>query len=318
MPKYRYTIYTMSHQIIILGSGPAGLTAAIYASRAGLSPLVVEGHEPGGQLTTTTEIENFPGFADPIQGPLLMQNMRQQAERLGTKFLSGNVVKIETQNDTHRVVLDQGEPLESKAVIVATGASARWLGLESETRLRGRGVSSCATCDGFFFRNKDVVVVGGGDTAFQDALYLSRVAKSVVILHRSEHFRASQENQKRVAAEPKTSVMTNVVIEEVLGEQVVSGVRIKNVVTGEVKEIAAQGLFVAIGHTPNTGFLKSTGVELDETGYMKTRDHVYTAIPGVFAAGDVEDHVYRQAITAAGFGCMAALAAERYLRSMDT
>ncbi|NLN00914.1 MAG: thioredoxin-disulfide reductase [Lentisphaerae bacterium] len=308
--------------IIILGSGPAGLTAAIYAARANFAPLLIEGMQPGGQLTDTTEIENFPGFADPIGGRDLMDRMRQQAERLGVRFQMDGVAAVRLASDAttpdservHEVALDfSGDKLQTRALIVATGASARYLGLESEKRLLGRGVSGCATCDGAFFRDQHVAVVGGGDTALQDALYLARIAASVTVIHRRDAFRASKIMGDRVLANPRIKVCWDHVVDEVLdvAANTVTGVRVRNVKTGEITELPVQGLFIAIGHTPNTGFLKGQ-VELNPEGYIVTQE-CRTSVPGVFAAGDVQDNRYRQAITAAGSGCMAALEAERYL-----
>lgn len=308
--------------IIILGSGPAGLTAAIYAARANFAPLLIEGMQPGGQLTDTTEIENFPGFADPIGGRDLMDRMRQQAERLGVRFQMDGVAAVRLACDAtmpdservHEVTLDfSGDKLQTRALIVATGASARYLGLESEKRLLGRGVSGCATCDGAFFRDQHVAVVGGGDTALQDALYLARIAASVTVIHRRDAFRASKIMGDRVLANPRIKVCWDHVVDEVLdvAANTVTGVRVRNVKTGEITELPVQGLFIAIGHTPNTGFLAGQ-VELNPEGYIVTQE-CRTSVPGVFAAGDVQDNRYRQAITAAGSGCMAALEAERYL-----
>ena len=308
--------------ITILGSGPAGLTAAIYAARASLNPLLVDGMQPGGQLTDTTDVENYPGFAEPVGGPDLMDRMRRQAERLGVRFRMDEAAAVRLAADeaapdharVHEVTLGlSGEKLQTRALIVATGASARYLGLASEKLLRGHGVSGCATCDGAFFRDQHVAVVGGGDTALQDALYLARIAASVTVIHRRDAFRASRIMGDRVLSNPKIKVCWDHVVDEVLdvAANTVTGVRVRNVKTGEITELPVQGLFIAIGHTPNTGFLKGQ-VELNPEGYIVTQE-CRTSVPGVFAAGDVQDNRYRQAITAAGSGCMAALEAERYL-----
>ena len=308
--------------IVILGSGPAGLTAAIYAARASLAPLLVDGMQPGGQLTDTTDVENYPGFAEPVGGPDLMDRMRRQAERLGVRFRMDEAAAVRLAADeaapdharVHEVTLGlSGEKLQTRALIVATGASARYLGLASEKLLRGHGVSGCATCDGAFFRDQHVAVVGGGDTALQDALYLARIAASVTVIHRRDAFRASRIMGDRVLSNPKIKVCWDHVVDEVLdvAANTVTGVRVRNVKTGEITELPVQGLFIAIGHTPNTGFLKGQ-VELNPEGYIVTQE-CRTSVPGVFAAGDVQDNRYRQAITAAGSGCMAALEAERYL-----
>lgn len=304
-------------QVLIIGSGPAGLTAGMYAARALLYPVIVEGHEPGGQLTTTTDVENFPGFVDPISGPVLMQHMRKQAERLGVQFKTGDVVSVDVSGKEKKVKLGDGSELSSPVLIVATGASAKWLGIPSEEKMRGRGVSACATCDGFFFKGKTVAVVGGGDTALQDALYLSRFCPKVYVIHRRNEFRASKVTVELVKQNPSIELVLGYAPEEILGEQMVSGVKLEPTEGGEVKTIEVQGVFIAIGHKPSTDFLKDSGIELDEKGYMKAQDHVHTNVPGVFAAGDCEDHVYRQGVTAAGFGCMAALAAEKYLQETN-
>jgi thioredoxin reductase (NADPH) len=308
--------------ITILGSGPAGLTAAIYAARASLNPLLVDGMQPGGQLTDTTDVENYPGFAEPVGGPDLMDRMRRQAERLGVRFRMDEAAAVRLAADeaapdharVHEVTLGlSGEKLQTRALIVATGASARYLGLASEKLLRGHGVSGCATCDGAFFRDQHVAVVGGGDTALEDALYLSRIAASVTVIHRRDAFRASKIMADRVLANPKIKVCWDHVVEEVLdvSATIVTGVRLRHVKSGTLTELPLQGLFIAIGHTPNTGLFKGQ-LALDGEGYIVARE-CRTNVRGVFAAGDVQDHRYRQAITAAGSGCMAALEAERYL-----
>jgi len=299
--------------VVIVGSGPAGLTAAIYAARANLSPVVIEGLQPGGQLTQTTDIENFPGFEKPIAGTELVAAMRRQAERFGVRFAMDEVSSCELSGAVKKVSLMIGGLLEARTVIIATGASARYLGLPSERQLRGKGVSACATCDGAFFKGQRVAVVGGGDTAMEDALYLSRLASQVTVIHRRDAFRASKIMADRLLSTPNIDVVWNAVVEEVLdaskGE--VTGLRLKNVKTGERFERAVQGVFVAIGHTPNTAAFAGQ-VDLDAEGYVVTA-HARTSVPGVFAAGDVQDRHYKQAVTAAGSGCIAALEAERYL-----
>ncbi len=297
--------------LIIIGGGPAGLTAAIYAARANVAPLIVEGYAAGGQLMITTDVENYPGFPMGVQGPELMQMFRDQAERFGAEFQSIDVTKVDFSSSPFGVWADDTE-YRAKSVIISTGASARWLGLESETRLRGYGVSSCATCDGFFFKDKTMVVVGGGDTAMEEALFLARMASEVIVVHRRDEFRASKIMADRVIAHPKIRVRWNADVDEVLGETAVEAVRVRDTVTGELDDIPAQAIFVAIGHTPNTSLFADTGVEMTSEGYLIT-DGTRTNIDGVFACGDVQDTVYRQAITAAGSGCMAAIDAERWL-----
>ena len=303
--------------VIIIGSGPAGLTAAIYTARANLQPLLIEGPQPGGQLTQTTDIENFPGFANPIGGFDLMMNMRQQAERMGVRLIMDELMSCDLAGTPKRLQLAAQGALEARTVIIATGASARYLGIPSEEQLKGHGVSGCATCDGAFYRGKRVAVVGGGDTAMEDALYLSRLASHVLLIHRRDKFRASPVMAERVLKNEKITVIWNSVVEEVLDvtKSTVTGMRLKNLVTGQVSDTAIDGLFVAIGHTPNT---KPFGEQLkmDPDGYL-IADGTRTNIPGVFAAGDVQDRTYRQAITAAGTGCMAALEVERYLTSLE-
>jgi thioredoxin reductase (NADPH) len=315
----------MMESIVIVGSGPAGYTAAIYAARANLRPLLVQGMQPGGQLTETTDIENFPGFAQPVAGPELMQAMRDQAERLGVRIVMDEVTGARLAADAaaaaaqgHELSLAMGEPLRARAVIVATGASARYLGLPSEKQLIGRGVSACATCDGNFFRDQPVGVVGGGDTALEEALYLARLASSVTIIHRRDAFRASKIMADRALANPKIKVCWDHVVAEVLdvAANSVTGVRLRHVKSGALTDLPLQGLFIAIGHTPNTAPFKGQ-LELDADGYIVTR-HTRTNLPGVFAAGDAQDRHYRQAVTAAGSGCMAALEAERYLGALAT
>ncbi len=305
-------------KIVIVGSGPAGLTAAIYAARANLQPLCIEGvaagGPTGGQLMLTTDVENYPGFPDGIQGPELMQKMRAQAERFGTRFVTADVEKVDfSERPFH--LWAEGKEILAHTVVVATGASARWLGLPSEEALKGRGVSACATCDGFFFRGQDVAVVGGGDTAMEEALYLANLCKSVTVIHRRDTLRASKIMQQRAFAKENIRFEWNHVISEVLDVEkgTVTGVRIKDVHSGEEKLLEVQGLFIAIGHRPNTSLFEGQ-LEMDETGYLKTRPGtVQTNVPGVFACGDVQDKEWRQAVTAAGTGCMAALSAERFL-----
>ena len=305
--------------VIIIGSGPAGLTAAVYTARANLNPLVIEGYQAGGQLMITTEIENFPGFKEGVTGPELMADMRAQAERFGAEFVTADVTKVETAGDIKKVWVDD-DVYTAKTLIISTGASANYLGLESEARLKGRGVSACATCDGFFFQDKTICVIGGGDSAMEEATFLTRFAKKVYLIHRRDQFRASKIMEKRAAENPKIEFIMNSVVEEVLGEDRVSGVKLKNRATGETSEIALEGVFLAIGHTPNTS-LFTEQLELDETGYIVTSTEKgrqsATNIDGVFACGDVQDPHYRQAITAAGSGCMAALDAERYLEELE-
>ena len=300
------------HDIIIIGGGPAGYTAAIYAARANLSPYVAEGFGAGGQLMLTTDVENFPGFPDGIQGPELMQQMRGQAERFGATLESADVSKVDLASRPFKVWVDDQEHL-ANTVIISTGASARWLDLPSETRLRGFGVSTCATCDGFFFRDRPMVVVGGGDSAMEEALFLARMASSVTIVHRREEFRASSIMVQRVLDNDKIRVRWNAVVEEVVGEEKVEAVRVRDTRTGELEDIPAAAMFVAIGHDPNTGLFTGQ-IALDESGYIATTG-TRTSVEGVFACGDVQDTIYKQAITAAASGCMAAMDAERWLEA---
>ncbi|MDR7418477.1 MAG: thioredoxin-disulfide reductase [Armatimonadota bacterium] len=303
--------------VVILGGGPAGLTAAIYAARANLAPLVVEGAEAGGQLMLTTMVENYPGFEEGVMGPALMQTMRRQAERVGAAFISEDATAVDFGRRPFVITTASGETVEARAVIVATGASARLLGLPGEQRLMGRGVSTCATCDGFFFRNRDVMVVGGGDSALEEALYLANLAKSVTVVHRRDALRASKIMQQRAFSHAKISFVWDTVVEDILGNGVVSGVRLKNLKTNAVGERAIDGVFVAIGHIPNTALFVGQ-LDLDEQGYVKVRERTLTSVEGVFAAGDVHDHTYRQAVTAAGYGCMAAIDAERWLQGQES
>lgn len=302
------------HNVLIIGSGPAGFTAAIYAARANLAPILFEGAEPGGQLMTTTDVENFPGFAQGVLGPEMMKLFREQAARFGTDIQQATVDSLKRIDGGFEVSV-QGKVYQSKTVILATGASARRLGLESERALYGKGVSACATCDGFFFRGKKVIVVGGGDSAMEEANFLTRFAESVTIVHRRDHFRASKIMQDRALQNPKIQVIWNSAVDEILGvvEGHVTGVRLKNVETGETTDMPIDGVFAAIGHEPNVQLVDGL-VELDEKRYIKTvPGTAQTSVPGIFACGDVQDARYRQAITAAGSGCMAALDAERYL-----
>ena len=298
---------------LIIGSGPAGYTAAIYAARANLKPVLYQGIQPGGQLTITTEVENYPGYANGIQGPEMMVDFEKQAARMGTDIRYGLATKVDFTSQPHKVQIDEEKWIEADAVIIATGASAKWLGLESEQRLNGYGVSACAVCDGFFFRNKEVAIVGAGDTAAEEALYLSKLCTKVHMLVRRDAMRASKVMQDRVMNTPNIQVYWNTDTLEVLGEKNVTGVKIKNNKTGEEQEIKVGGFFVAIGHQPNSDIFKPF-LDMDEAGYVKTIPGTSkTNIEGVFAAGDVQDKIYRQAVTAAGSGCMAALDAERYL-----
>jgi thioredoxin reductase (NADPH) len=309
---------TEIRETVILGSGCAGLTAAIYTARAGLNPLVLEGHEPGGQLSITTLVENFPGWPEGIQGPDLIDNMKKQAQRFGATFEMAHLNSVELGAHPIKLHTSIGE-IHTRTLIVASGASARWLGIPSEQALIGHGVSSCATCDGFFFRGKEIAVVGGGDSAMEEALFLTRFATKVTLLHRREQFRASKIMLERAIAHPNIEFRTNTAVEEVLGvdEKEVKGVRLRDVKTGEVCDLAVSGLFLGIGHEPNAKFFAGQ-MDLDDDGYIKTVNNVFTTnkgeiVPGVFACGDVQDRRYRQAITAAGSGCMAALEVEKYL-----
>jgi thioredoxin reductase (NADPH) len=306
------------NQVIIIGSGPAGLTAAIYAARGGLEPLVISGNEPGGQLIFTTDVENFPGFPEAIRGPDLMENMRKQAERFGTRFEKNAVSSVDFSAKPLKVNIVGGETeYTADAVIIATGSSAKWLGLESETRLKGKGVSVCATCDGFFFKGKDTVVVGGGEVAVEEALFLTKLVKSVKLIHRRDKLRAARILEQKVLNNRRISFAWNSVVEEILGDKKVEGVRIKNVLnTDEKSEIKCDGVFVAIGHKPNTEVFRNQ-VELDNNGYIRNYEGSKTSVEGVFVAGDVYDYVYRQAVTAAGSGCEAAIDVIKYLERMD-
>lgn len=298
---------------VILGSGCAGLTAAIYAARANLKPLVIEGHEPGGQLSITTLVENFPGWPEGIQGPQLIENIKLQAARFGAEYRMGHLSTADLSKRPFALRVG-ADTIHTRTLVIASGASARWLGLPSEQALIGHGVSSCATCDGFFFSGKEIAVIGGGDSAMEEALFLTRFATKVTLLHRREQFRASRIMLERAAAHPQIVFRTNTVVEEVLGveQKEVSGVRLRDTVTNEEEILNISGLFLGIGHEPNAKMFAGQ-IDLDEDGYVKTTDYVFTRIPGVFACGDVQDRRYRQAITAAGSGCMAALEVEKYL-----
>ena len=307
-----------SHQskVLILGSGPAGLTAAIYAARAGLEPLLVHGIQPGGQMTITTDVENYPGFADVVQGPWLMEQMQAQAEAVGTKFVADEIVSVDLSRRPFRATGDSGDSFSFESLIITTGAQARWLGLDSEQKFQGFGVSACATCDGFFFRGKDVIVVGGGNTAVEEALYLTNHASKVTLVHRRDALRAEKILQQRLLSHPKIEVVWDTVLDEVLGDADppgVTGARLRNVKSGKKHDAKVDGVFIAIGHTPNTAIFKGH-LDMDDEGYLVTQaDSTRTNVPGVFAAGDVQDKIFRQAVTAAGTGCMAALEAEKFL-----
>lgn len=304
---------------IIIGSGPAGYTAAIYAARADLNPIIYTGLEPGGQLTTTTDVDNFPGYPKGIDGPTMMNELKEQAERFGTEVKIDFISKVDFSKEKggiHKLYTQNGDEIKSKTVIISTGASAKYLGIESEQRLIGGGVSACAVCDGFFYKSQDVAIVGGGDTAIEEATYLAKICSNVTMLVRKDHFRASKAMQNRLANFDNINVLFNHEIDEVIGENVVEGIKIKNNLNNEVSEIKITGLFIAIGHSPNTDIFRGS-VEMDDSGYILTNKiSTKTNIPGVFAAGDVQDKDYRQAITAAGTGCMAALDAERYLQEV--
>ena len=304
-------------KVVIIGTGPAGLTAAIYSARANFSPLVIQGPEPGGQLITTTDVENYPGFPDGIMGPDMMQMFEKQAERFGAELRWGMVTSVDLSERPFKLIVDEETAVTADTVIVSTGASAMYLGLENETRLLGHGVSACATCDGAFFREQKVAIVGGGDTAMEEALFLTRFASKIFLIHRRDEFRASKIMRDRVFSHEKIEVLWNTTVEDVRGDKLVEGLVIKDVITGEVRDLAVEGFFVAIGHKPNTDLFKDF-LDMDETGYIQTQsDSTYTNIEGVFACGDAQDHIYRQAVTAAGTGCMAAIDAERWLADQE-
>ncbi len=307
----------MVNNVLIIGAGPAGYTAGIYAARANLNPILFEGSTPGGQLTITTDVENYPGFPQGVQGPEMMQLFRQQAERFGTRIVTDVITRVDFSARPYKVWDSRDQLHEAHAVIIATGASALWLGLEAEMRLQGRGVSACATCDGFFFRGKDVVVVGGGDTAMEEANFLANMCNSVTVVHRRDQLRASKIMQQRAFDNPKIKFVWNSAIDEILdhGTEQVKAVRLRDTQTGETQEMPTDGVFIAIGHKPNTELFKGM-LTMDDAGYLVTHDGTRTNIEGVFACGDVQDTVYRQAITAAGTGCMAAIDAERWLAAM--
>jgi thioredoxin reductase (NADPH) len=307
-------------RLLIIGAGPAGYTAAIYAARANLAPILVQGLQPGGQLTITTDVENYPGFADVIQGPWLMEQMQKQAEHVGTKIIGDIIVSCDLSRRPFLCLGDSGDTYVAESIVICTGAQARWLGLPSEEKFRGAGVSACATCDGFFFRNKEVAVIGGGNTAVEEALYLTHHANRVTLIHRRDKFRAEQILQTRLFNNPKINVVWNSVVDDILGSGTpphVTGLRLRDVKTGKFHELACDGVFVAIGHDPVTDLFKGQ-LALDEGGYILTKpDSTATEVPGVFAAGDVRDKIFRQAVTAAGMGCMAALEAEKFLAALD-
>ncbi len=302
-----------TRSVVIIGSGPAGHTAALYAARANLKPIVLEGHEPGGQLTTTTDVENFPGFPEGIMGPELMANMKKQAQRFEAEYVATHVTSVDFSKRPFKITCENGSTYLAQTVIVSTGASAKYLGLPNEMKLIGKGVSACATCDGFFYRNKVVHVVGGGDTAMEEATFLTKFASKVSVIHRRDSLRASKAMQTRAMNNPKIDFVWDSEVSEIIADNMgVTSIKVRNLKTGAITERKTDGLFMAIGHTPNTKFLGGQ-LTLDEMGFIQTHNQVETNIPGVFACGDVQDHYYRQAISAAGTGCMAAIRAERFL-----
>ncbi len=311
---------TRHHKLVIIGSGPAGYTAAIYAARAMLEPVLIQGIQPGGQLTITTDVENYPGFADVIQGPWLMEQMKAQAEHVGTDMVTDHIMEVDFSQKPYKLVGDSGTVYTADSVIISTGAQARWLGLETEQKFQGFGVSACATCDGFFYRKKHVIVVGGGNTAVEEALFLTNFASKVTLVHRRDSLRAEKILQDRLLKHEKVEVVWDTVLEEVIGEEdplKVTAAKLKNIKTNEVSELPVDGIFIAIGHAPATDLFKNK-VEMKPNGYIITApDSTATNLPGIYAAGDVTDEIYRQAVTAAGMGCMAALEAEKYLASLE-
>lgn len=304
-------------KVAIIGSGPAGFTAAIYAARANLAPIIINGMQPGGQLTITTDVENYPGFSDIIQGPWLMEQMQKQAEHVGAKIFHDHIRQVDFSKRPFRLIGESEDIYEADAVVIATGAQAKWLGLESEKKFQGFGVSGCATCDGFFFRGKEVIVVGGGNSAVEEAIYLTNHARKVYVVHRRDKFKSEKILQDRLFKNPKVEVIWNHALDEVLGTEnpkSVTGARLKNVVTSDIREMKIDGIFIAIGHKPNSDLFKNTAIEIDPEGYIITKPNsAATSIPGVYAAGDIQDKIYRQAVTAAGTGCMAALEIEKFL-----
>ncbi len=308
---------THKTKVAIIGSGPAGYTAAIYAARANLEPIIINGSQPGGQLTITTDVENYPGFADAIQGPWLVEQMEKQAVHVGTKIFHDHIIQVDFSSRPFKLTGESGDLYEADAVVIATGAQAKWLGLPSEKKFQGFGVSGCATCDGFFFKKKEVIVVGGGNSAVEEALYLTNHASKVYVVHRRNKFKSEKILQDRLFKNPKIEVIWNHALDEVLGSEApksVTGARLKNTIDGTIREMKIDGIFVAIGHKPNSDIFKNTGIEIDAEGYIKTKpDSTATNITGVFAAGDIKDKIFRQAVTAAGMGCMAALEIEKFL-----
>ena len=308
---------THKTKVAIIGSGPAGFSAAIYAARANLEPIIINGMQPGGQLTITTDVENYPGFAESIQGPWLMEQMEKQAIHVGTKIVHDQIIEVDFSKRPFKLIGESGDIFEADSVVIATGAQAKWLGLESEKKFQGFGVSGCATCDGFFFKNKEVIVVGGGNSAVEEALYLTNHAKKVYVVHRRDSFKSEKILQDRLFKNPKIEVIWNHALDEVLGSESpksVTGARLKNTVDGSTREMPIDGIFIAIGHKPNSDLFKKTGIEIDAEGYITTKpDSTATTVAGVYAAGDIQDKIYRQAVTAAGTGCMAALEIEKFL-----
>ncbi len=302
-----------TYEVVIIGSGPAGYTAALYAARANLDTMVFQGFESGGQLMLTSDVENYPGYKDGVAGPEMMDELEAQAARFGAEMRLDNVERVDFSERPFKLWAEgEDEPVLARAVVIATGAKAKWLGLPGESRLMGKGVSGCATCDGFFFKDKNVAVVGGGDTAMEETLFLTKYASEVILLHRREEFRASKIMLERARNNPKVTFMTNTTVEDIIGESSVEGIRVKNVKTGEEKDLAVDGFFAAIGHAPATSLFEGQ-VEMDDSGYVLQKEHTMTSVPGVFAAGDVSDTRYRQAVTAAGDGCRAAIDAERWM-----